>query len=199
MAGEALKLLMVAPTNLEISSNMHLVRVVISSNTNQLKINLISNNMVKSTMHMERSNITSSSRNPAIKTNNLTTRSSINSHSSHTISQRTKAISRRDIKSSQSSTRITISSRRNKLISNLPKVTKININPNINLRLNNKCISRKLSLSSHIGRLSSITLPLLIKLIMKKRNSSLSTNRKLKITTIKRRVSMSQRQSNISR
>ena len=191
---EALKPLKGTPINLVISNNMPLPKVVISSNITLLKISLISNNMVKSTMHTERNNIT---RNKTPTTNNLNT---LNSSSSLTMSKRIKVISPRPIKS-QSSSRLTISSSRSsRLISNLRKVIKININPNISLRLNNKSINLKMSSSSnHTGRLLSTTLLLFSRLTTKKRRSLLSTNRNLKIATIKRRLSTYQHQSNISR
>jgi hypothetical protein len=190
---EALKPPMGTPINLVISNNMPLPKVVISSNITLLKISLISNNMVKSTMHTERNNIT---RNKTPTTNNLNT---LNSSSSLTMSKRIKAISPRPIKS-QSSSRLTISSSRSsRLISNLRKVIKININPNISLRLNNKSINLKMSSSNHTGRLLSTTLLLFSRLTTKKRRSLLSTNRNLKIATIKRRLSTYQHQSNISR
>ena len=191
---EALKPLKGTPINLVISNNMPLPKVVISSNITLLKISLINNNMVKSTMHTERNNIT---RNKTPTTNNLTT---LNSSSSLTMSKRIKVISPRPIKS-QSSSRLTISSSRSsRLISNLRKVIKININPNISLRLNNKSINLKMSSSSnHTGRLLSTTLLLFSRLTTKKRRSLLSTNRNLKIATIKRRLSTYQHQSNISR
>ena len=191
---EALKSLKGTPINLVISNNMPLPKVVISSNITLLKISLINNNMVKSTMHTERNNIT---RNKTPTTNNLTT---LNSSSSLTMSKRIKVISPRPIKS-QSSSRLTISSSRSsRLISNLRKVIKININPNISLRLNNKSINLKMSSSSnHTGRLLSTTLLLFSRLTTKKRRSLLSTNRNLKIATIKRRLSTYQHQSNISR
>ena len=191
---EALKPLKGTPINLVISNNMPLPKVVISSNITLLKISLINNNMVKSTMHTERNNIT---RNKTPTTNNLTT---LNSSSSLTMSKRIKVISPRPIKS-QSSSRLTISSSRSsRLISNLRKVIKININPNISLRLNNKSINLKMSSSSnHTGRLLSTTLLLFSRLTKKKRRSLLSTNRNLKIATIKRRLSTYQHQSNISR
>jgi hypothetical protein len=191
---EALKPPMGTPINLVISNNMPLPKVVISSNITLLKISLINNNMVKSTMHTERNNIT---RNKTPTTNNLTT---LNSSSSLTMSKRIKVISPRPIKS-QSSSRLTISSSRSsRLISNLRKVIKININPNISLRVNNKSINLKMSSSSnHTGRLLSTTLLLFSRLTTKKRRSLLSTNRNLKIATIKRRLSTYQHQSNISR
>lgn len=191
---EALKPLKGTPINLVISNNMPLPKVVISSNITLLKISLINNNMVKSTMHTERNNIT---RNKTPTTNNLNT---LNSSSSLTMSKRIKVISPRPIKS-QSSSRLTISSSRSsRLISNLRKVIKININPNISLRLNNKSINLKMSSSSnHTGRLLSTTLLLFSRLTTKKRRSLLSTNRNLKIATIKRRLSTYQHQSNISR
>ena len=191
---EALKPLKGTPINLVISNNMPLPKVVISSNITLLKISLINNNMVKSTMHTERNNIT---RNKTPTTNKLNT---LNSSSSLTMSKRIKVISPRPIKS-QSSSRLTISSSRSsRLISNLRKVIKININPNISLRLNNKSINLKMSSSSnHTGRLLSTTLLLFSRLTKKKRRSLLSTNRNLKIATIKRRLSTYQHQSNISR
>ena len=191
---EALKSLKGTPINLVISNNMPLPKVVISSNITLLKISLINNNMVKSTMHTERNNIT---RNKTPTTNKLNT---LNSSSSLTMSKRIKVISPRPIKS-QSSSRLTISSSRSsRLISNLRKVIKININPNISLRLNNKSINLKMSSSSnHTGKLLSTTLLLFSRLTKKKRRSLLSTNRNLKIATIKRRLSTYQHQSNISR
>ena len=191
---EALKPLKGTPINLVISNNMPLPKVVISSNITLLKISLINNNMVKSTMHTERNNIT---RNKTPTTNNFNT---LNSSSSLTMSKRIKVISPRPIKS-QSSSRLKISSSRSsRLISNLRKVIKININPNISLRLNNKSINLKMSSSSnHTGRLLSTTLLLFSRLTTKKRRSLLSTNRNLKIATIKRRLSTYQHQSNISR
>ena len=56
-----------------------------------------------------------------------------------------------------------------------------------------------MSSSNHTGRLLSTTLLLFSRLTTKKRRSLLSTNRNLKIATIKRRLSTYQHQSNISR
>jgi hypothetical protein len=137
MGEEDPNLHMVIPTSHVISSSMYLFNVVISSKITLLKISLINNNMVKSTMHMERSNIT---HNKTPTTNNLTT---LNSSNSLTMSKVIKSISLRAIKN-QSSSSHTIKTR-NRLISNLQKVTKNNINPNISLRLNNKSINQKLS------------------------------------------------------
>ena len=188
MGEEALNHPTVTPINHGINNNMYLFKVVTNSKFTLLKISLINNNMVKSTMHMERSNITHN-KTPTI--NSLTTPSSSNSHNM------SKGTNPRAIRNQSTSSHI-ISSR-NRLISNLRKVTKTNINPNISLRLNNKSISLKLSSNNLTGKWSSTTLHLSSRLITKKRKRLLSINRNLRRATIKRSQSLCQHPSNISR
>lgn len=185
---EALNRPTVTPINHGINNNMYLFKVVTSSKITLLKISLINNNMVKSTMIMDRNNITHS-KTPT--TNNLSTLSSSNSH------YMCQSTNQRGIKNQNSSSH-TINSR-NRPISNLQKVTKNNINPNISLRLNNKSISLKLSSNNLTGRLLSIILHLFSRLITMKRKRLLSISQNLRRATIKRRLSLCQPPSNISR
>ncbi len=186
--------LAVAPTILEISnSNMCLIKAV-TSTTIIHKITHNTNNMVKNTMLMVKSNITLN-RILIIKSNPLITLNS-SSSSSLTMSIRERAINPRVTKNHQSShikSKRLHTPRSSLSSSNLPRVNKTAINQSISLRssnINKRLTKQRLNYhNSHTGRLLSITLlQPLSKRITKRKSSILSTSQKLKKVIIKRRM-----------